>query len=153
MRVASLVFAGMLAGDQGTTTPDAPVDAAYDAPPVEPLQIATITATVASTRFVTREHFLASAKTQITGRDHLSPNLYFDPASDGDSPWIDLPGLSAARARVSRSRERAIDAVRAAASVRRQPALVRAAGLPDVGESRRLIDALTRTVWSSHAMG
>ena len=48
--------------------PDAaPFDASYDAPAGEPKQTATITANVVSTRFITREHFLASAEMQITG--------------------------------------------------------------------------------------
>ena len=89
--------------------PDASVDAAYDAPATEPLQTATITATVGSTRFVTREHFLASAEMQISGepfaeamsrdltsysRDNPTPNLYADKTPDAQAPWIDLTGFS-----------------------------------------------------------
>ena len=81
--------------------------AADDAGPA--LQTAHLTAAVGSTRFVTREHFLAAAEMQISGepfaeamgrdlgdysRDHLPTDIYFDtsPASNGD--WIDLPGFS-----------------------------------------------------------
>jgi hypothetical protein len=78
--------------------------------PLESIQTATLTATVGSTRFVTREHFLAAGEMQISGepfaeqmqrqlsaysRDHLPPDLYFDP-SPGRTPWIDLPGFSTA---------------------------------------------------------
>jgi hypothetical protein len=73
------------------------------------LQTAKLSATVGSTRFVTREHFLAAGEMQISGepfaeamgrdlgnysRDHLPTDIYFDtsPLSNGD--WIDLPGFS-----------------------------------------------------------
>ncbi len=90
--------------------PDA-ADAGYDAPPSEPLQTATITATVVSTRFVTRDHFLASGEMQISGeplaedmgrlltgysRDHLPTNIYFDTSPTAQGPWVDLPGFSTA---------------------------------------------------------
>ena len=114
--VAILVLAGgavtfaACSGDGGTP-PDASVDAAYEAPASEPLQTASISATVVSTRFITREHFLASAEMQITGepfaedmsrqlagfsRDHLPPNIYFDPNVPDAGGWIDLPGFSTA---------------------------------------------------------
>ena len=88
---------------------DASVDAAYDAPSIEPLQTAKITATVNSTRFITREHFLASAEMQISGeplaetmgrdlgdysRDSPIPNLYADTSPNAHGTWIDLPGFS-----------------------------------------------------------
>ncbi|HEX4405160.1 MAG TPA: hypothetical protein VH560_10060, partial [Polyangia bacterium] len=73
------------------------------------LQTAKLSAMVGSTRFVTREHFLAAGEMQISGepfaeamgrdlgnysRDHLPTDIYFDtsPLSNGD--WIDLPGFS-----------------------------------------------------------
>ena len=86
-------------------------DAGYEAPPSEPLQTAIITATVGSTRFMTREHFLASAEMQISGeplaedmrreladysRDHLPPNVYFDTSQSEQGPWVDLTGFSTA---------------------------------------------------------
>jgi len=81
-----------------SVTPDA-------APPAPP----TITATVASTRFVTREHMLAAGEMQISGepfaeamgrnlgdysRDHVPPNIYFDDSPTSAGPWIDLAGYS-----------------------------------------------------------
>ena len=80
---------------------DAGVDASAPAQPV------TITGTVNSTRFVTREHMLAAGEMQISGepfaeamgrdlnaysRDQLPPNLYNDP--ELQLVWIDLPGFS-----------------------------------------------------------
>ncbi len=71
------------------------------------LQHATLTATVGSTQFVTREHMLAAGEMQISGepfaesmnrtlanysRDHLPTDLYFDTSQDAVAPWIDLPG-------------------------------------------------------------
>ena len=71
----------------------------------------TITATVQSTRFVTREHLLAAGEMQISGepfaeamgrdlanysRDHLPTDIYFDTAPTSGGPWIDLPGFSTA---------------------------------------------------------
>ena len=68
----------------------------------------TITATVNSTRFVTREHMLAAGEMQISGeplaqamgrdlgsysRNQLPPNLYHDTSLQ--TFWIDLPGFSA----------------------------------------------------------
>ena len=62
---------------------------------MRPPAVVTITATVDSTRFVTREHMLAAGEMQISGeplaeamgrdlggysRDLLPPDLYFDPA-------------------------------------------------------------------------
>jgi hypothetical protein len=72
-----------------------------------PASNVSITATVGSTRFVTREHFLAAGEMQISGeplaevmqrdlslygRTTLPTDLYSDPAR----PWIDLPGFSTA---------------------------------------------------------
>ncbi len=74
----------------------------------EPPQSAAIESTVGSTRFVTREHFLAAGEMQISGepfaqsmgrnlanysRDHVPPDLDFDPSLDGGA-WIDLAGFS-----------------------------------------------------------
>ena len=70
-----------------------------------------ITETVASTRFVTREHFIAAGEMQISGepfaeamgrdltgysRDHLPTDVYFDPSPLSAGPWIDLAGFSTA---------------------------------------------------------
>lgn len=67
----------------------------------------TITATIGSTRFVTREHLLAATEMQLAGeplaeamgrdltrysRDRLPPDLYDDPRLA--VAWIDLPGFS-----------------------------------------------------------
>ena len=75
------------------------------------LQRAKVTGTVGSTRFTTREHFLAAGEMQISGeplaeamgrdlagysRDHLPADLYFDPAPAAFGPWIDLVGFSTA---------------------------------------------------------
>ena len=84
-----------------------PADAgASDAPPA---QNAMISATVNSTRFVTREHLLAAGEMQISGeplaqamgrdlgnysRAHIPPDLYFDTSPWAAGPWIDLPGFS-----------------------------------------------------------
>ena len=77
-----------------------------DAGPTAPI---VITATVGSTRFVTREHMLAAGEMQISGeplaeamgrdlgnysRDHLPTDIYFDTAPTSGGPWIDLPGFS-----------------------------------------------------------
>ncbi len=71
--------------------------------------VVTITATVDSTRFVTREHMLAAGEMQISGepfaqamgrdlagfsRAHLPSDLYFDPSPLAAGPWIDLAGFS-----------------------------------------------------------
>jgi hypothetical protein len=68
-----------------------------------------ITASAVSTRFVTREHLLASAEMQISGeplaeamgrdlslysRDNLTPDVYFDTSLLSPGPWVDLPGFS-----------------------------------------------------------
>jgi len=73
------------------------------------VQTARLSATVGSTRFVTREHFLASGEMQISGepfaeamgrdlgdysRDHLPTDLYFDSSLTDSEPWIDLTGFS-----------------------------------------------------------
>ena len=70
---------------------------------------AVVTATVNSTRFVTREHMLAAGEMQISGepfaeamgrnlsdysRDHLPTDVYFDTSPNAAGPWIDLPGFS-----------------------------------------------------------
>ena len=110
--LAALAFAGIYAcGDGGSSQSDAGPDAPYQPPPTEPLQTAKVTLTVESTRFVVREHFLASAEMQISGeplaetmerdlagysRDHLPTNVYFDPSPNAQAPWIDLPGFSTA---------------------------------------------------------
>ena len=77
------------------------------APPAAPH----ITAMATSTRFVTREHFLAAGEMQISGeplaeamgrdlgnysRDHLPTDLYFDTSTLAQGAWIDLPGFSSA---------------------------------------------------------
>jgi hypothetical protein len=74
-----------------------------------PAAAPTITATVNSTRFVTREHLLAAGEMQISGepfaeamgrdlsnysRDHLPTDIYFDTSPDAAGPWIDLAGFS-----------------------------------------------------------
>ncbi len=71
------------------------------------------------TRFVTRDHFMAALEMQLSGepfaesmlasfaptgrdlggysRDHIPPNLYFDPSSNSDAGptgFVDLPGFS-----------------------------------------------------------
>jgi hypothetical protein len=73
------------------------------------LQRATITAVVQSTRFVTREHFLAGGEMQISGeplaeamgrelgsynRNSLPTDLYQDTSTASSQPWIDLAGFS-----------------------------------------------------------
>jgi hypothetical protein len=89
-------------GDAG---PDAGPEA--EAPPQE----VTITATVSSTRFVTREHFIAAGEMQLSGepfaeamgrdlagysRDHVPSDIYFDTSKNEQGPWIDLAGFSSA---------------------------------------------------------
>ncbi len=74
-----------------------------------PARSVTVTATVGSTRFVTREHLLAAGEMQISGepfaeamgrdlgnysRDHLPTDIYFDTSARAAGPWIDLPGFS-----------------------------------------------------------
>jgi hypothetical protein len=90
-------------GDAGSTG-DAPADG-VDAPPAA----VTITATVNSTRFVTREHMLAAGEMQISGeplaqamsrdlaaysRNMIPPDVY--EATDLSEIFIDLPGFSTA---------------------------------------------------------
>jgi len=92
-----------LAPDGGGSGDDAPP------PDAAPSVRVTITATVTSTRFVTREHMLAGGEMQISGeplaeamgrrlpnfsRDRLPTDLYFD--SQFNLSWIDLTGFSAA---------------------------------------------------------
>ena len=92
----------LVAGCHDANAPER--DAAAPAPP-------TITATVNSTRFVTREHLLAAGEMQISGeplakamgrnladysRDHLPTDIYFDSSPTAAGPWIDLPGFSTA---------------------------------------------------------
>ncbi len=101
------VTIGCHAGD--TATSASPIVADVDAGEVEPPQTATISTTVGSTRFVTREHFLAAGEMQISGepfsqamgrdlanysRDHIPPDIYFDTSPVANGPWIDLPGFS-----------------------------------------------------------
>ena len=90
----------------GETPTDAAIDAS-DAPDASIHQRVTITATVNSTRFVTREHMLAAGEMQISGeplaetmgrdlanysRDRIPTDLYFDP--DYVLSWTDLAGFS-----------------------------------------------------------
>jgi hypothetical protein len=90
----------------------APIDAAGDAPadsaPDAPSVAVTITSTVDSTRFVTREHMLAAGEMQISGepfaeamgrdlggysRNLVPPDVYVDPAG---IYGVDLAGFSTA---------------------------------------------------------
>ncbi len=87
---------------------DAPVESVDAAPDANaPAPFVTITTTVNSTRFVTREHMLAAGEMQISGeplaqdmgrdlagysRDLLPTDLYNDPALGVF--WIDVPGFS-----------------------------------------------------------
>ncbi len=81
-------------------------------PPLEagaPRQTKKITASSVDTRFVTREHFIASGEMQISGepfaeamgrdlanysRDFVPPDIYFDSAGNSVGPWIDIAGFS-----------------------------------------------------------
>jgi hypothetical protein len=90
--------------------PDGGGDGTDSSPPPDasaPRRV-TITATVNSTRFVTREHMLAGGEMQISGeplaeamgrrlpnysRDRIPTDLYFD--SQFNLSWIDLAGFSA----------------------------------------------------------
>ena len=89
----------------GQPVSHAPSDAAGPADAPAPI---VVTATVNSTRFVTREHMLAAAEMQISGeplaesmgrvlasysRDRLPTDLYFD--ANVVLSWIDLAGFSA----------------------------------------------------------
>ena len=91
------------------STPDAGFDVNIEAPPPPPT--VTITATVNSTRFVTREHFLAAGEMQISGepfaeamervladysRDNPDTDLYNDNSPNAQGPWIDITGFSTA---------------------------------------------------------
>ncbi len=97
-----LLFAACGAG--GGAVPDAARDGGPDAAVTH----VAITATIGSTRFVTREHLLAAGEMQISGeplaeamgrrlrqysRDQLPPDLYADPVR---GTWIDLAGFSTA---------------------------------------------------------
>jgi hypothetical protein len=102
--VASACGSSSLVGpDGGVDGPPLGVDAS-DASTPEP--IVTITTTVNSTRFVTREHMLAAGEMQISGepyaetmgrdlggysRDQIPTDLYYDP---NGTVWIDVPGFS-----------------------------------------------------------
>src|SRR5690348_15238834 len=92
------LFAALIACGEPPSTPPP------DAPP--PVHV-TITASVGSTRFITREHMLASGEMQISGeplaeamgrnlgaysRDRLPSDLYFEPTLNAS--WIDLAGFS-----------------------------------------------------------
>ena len=105
-RVSSGIAAVVLAACHAS--PHAALDAGIDAPLDAPPAVA-ITATVNSTRFVTREHMLASGEMQISGeplaeamgrdlaafsRDLLPTDIYFAP--DQSEIWIDLAGFSTA---------------------------------------------------------
>ena len=110
--LAAIALAGAYACDgNSASNADAGVDAPYRPPTLDPSQTAAVTATVESTRFIVREHFLASAEMQLSGeplaetmqrelagysRDHLPTNVYFDPSPNAQAPWIDLPGFSTA---------------------------------------------------------
>ncbi|HEY6034894.1 MAG TPA: hypothetical protein VIV58_11555, partial [Kofleriaceae bacterium] len=104
LAIAGCNSAPRLAPDGGAGGDDAaaPDDAS-------PPRRVTITATVTSTRFVTREHMLAGGEMQISGeplaeamgrrlpnfsRDRIPTDLYFD--SQFNLSWIDLAGFSAA---------------------------------------------------------
>jgi hypothetical protein len=102
-------FAFSACSGDNTPTNDGGTDASIEAPPPPPL--VTITATVGSTTFVTREHFLASGEMQISGepfaeamgrvladysRDNPVTDLYADTAANSQGTWIDLPGFSTA---------------------------------------------------------
>jgi hypothetical protein len=103
-----LVGALAAACGSGPTGPaDGGDDAGLEAEPPPPH--VTITATVTSTRFVTREHFIASGEMQISGepfaedmgrdlagysRDHVPSDIYFDTSPSAQGPWIDLAGFS-----------------------------------------------------------
>src|SRR6185437_7031295 len=106
MRVSHVLFLGVVAcgGNHTTPTDGGGGSDASTTPPV-------ITATVNSTRFVTREHMLAAGEMQISGepfaeamgrdlgnysRDHLPTDIYFDTSPDAAGPWIDLTGYSTA---------------------------------------------------------
>src|SRR5262245_9103665 len=97
MRTAVVAVAVVIAGVAACSSPPAtPPDGA-------PAVHFAITAHVGNTRFITREHMLASAEMQISGeplaetmgrdlgsysRDRLPSDLYFEPALNAS--WIDL---------------------------------------------------------------
>ncbi len=96
-------FLALAACGSPSKAPPAQPDAAPTGPPI------VITASVGSTRFVTREHMLAAGEMQISGepfaeamgrdlgnysRDHVPTDIYFDTAPTSAGPWIDLPGFS-----------------------------------------------------------
>ena len=101
--VAATLFAAATACHSSASKP---ADAGGDAAP-PPI---VITATVDSTRFVTREHMLAAGEMQISGEPLATamgrdlgelqphcicrPNIYFDTSIWSAGPWIDLPGFS-----------------------------------------------------------
>ncbi|HTJ43437.1 MAG TPA: hypothetical protein VL463_15135 [Kofleriaceae bacterium] len=102
MKKVWLLF--LVACGSPTAGPDAAVP---DAAPAAPRPM--ITATVGSTRFVTREHMLAAGEMQISGeplaeamsrdltsysRFHVPQDLYFDRSQWAAGPWIDLAGFS-----------------------------------------------------------
>jgi hypothetical protein len=93
----------LLVACSNTKPAPAPLDAGSG------LQTATLTATITSTRFVSREHFLAAGEMQISGepfaeamgrdlgayqRNALPTDLYFDSSPNATGPWIDLAGFS-----------------------------------------------------------
>ena len=100
--ILALVACGHHVGVSQDATPN--LDASPDA---APHAMVTITATVNSTRFVTREHMLAAGEMQISGeplaesmgralsgysRDRIPPDQYFDPETM--LSWTDLAGFS-----------------------------------------------------------
>jgi hypothetical protein len=105
LRLATLAaLLGLVACTPPKTTPDSGTPDAG-----QPFKPVVITATVSSTRFVTREHFLAGGEMQISGepfaeamtrdlsnysRDHLPTDIYFDTSAVSEGPWIDLAGFS-----------------------------------------------------------
>ena len=105
MRGAFVILAAC--GGSHAVAPDG--GAAADAGVVDAGVQVTFTATVGSTRFVTREHLLAAGEMQLGGeplaeamgralsgysRDQLPPDLYLDVARG--TTWIDVAGFSTA---------------------------------------------------------
>jgi hypothetical protein len=99
--IASVAFAAC------HSSAHAPGDALSDSTADAPQTMVVVTASVNSTRFVTREHMLAAGEMQISGeplaqamgrdlaaysRDLVPPDIYF--AADMSEIWIDLAGFS-----------------------------------------------------------
>jgi hypothetical protein len=102
MRLSILVVLSL-----GCRSPQHPLDGKTVDARSDAASPVTVTATVGSTRFITREHMLAAGEMQISGeplaqamgrdlraysRDLLPPDLYNDPMLQ--TFWIDLPGFS-----------------------------------------------------------